>query len=102
MRSKVAKRIQQETRDDVRTSVRHYTDILIQAKLLDHEIAQYYPQLSNQQKQAVLSVVKTLAAKQRDWWDEISEEQREAIDKSLAEMKSGKLTSLDIEHPTGP
>lgn len=32
---------------------------------------------------------------QQDWWDEISEQQQEAIDISLAEMKAGKLTSHD-------
>lgn len=61
-------------------------------KLIDQEIAQYLPHLSARQKQAVLSVVKTFAAEQQDWWDEISEEQQRAIDESLAEMKSGKLT----------
>lgn len=62
-------------------------------KLIDQEIAQYLPHLSVRQKQAVLSVVKTFAAEQQDWWDEISEEQQRAVDESLAEMKAGKLTS---------
>ncbi|HUZ60321.1 MAG TPA: hypothetical protein VMU83_16235 [Hanamia sp.] len=35
---------------------------------------------------------KTFIDDQQDWWDEISEEQQEAIDKSLAEMNAGKLT----------
>jgi len=64
-------------------------------KIIDREIVQYLPHLSDQQKQAVLGVVKTFAAEQQDWWDEISKEQREAIDKSLAEMKAGKLTPQD-------
>ncbi len=64
-------------------------------KLIDQQITQYLPHLNAKQKQAVLSVVKTFAAEQQDWWDEISEEQQQAIDKSLAEMKAGKLTPHD-------
>ena len=64
-------------------------------KLIDQEITQYLLHLNVRQKQAVLNVVKTFAAGQQDWWDEISEEQQQAIDKSLAEMKAGKLTSHD-------
>jgi len=65
------------------------------AKPIEQEITQYLPYLNVKQKQAVLSVVKTFAAEQQDWWDEISEEQQQAIDKSLAEMKAGKLTPHD-------
>ena len=65
------------------------------ARVIDQEIAQYLPRLNDQQKQAVLSVVKTFAAEQKDWWDEVGKEQQEAIDKSLVEMKAGKLTSQD-------
>lgn len=64
-------------------------------KLIDQEITQYLLHLNVRQKQAVLNVVKTFAAEQQDWWDEISEEQQQTIDKSLAEMKAGKLTSHD-------
>lgn len=62
---------------------------------IDDEIVQYLPHLSTRQKKTVLNVVKTFAAQQDDWWDKISEEQQQAIDKSLAEMKAGKLTSND-------
>jgi predicted transcriptional regulator len=65
------------------------------ARIIDREIAQYLPRLSDQQKQAVLGVVKSFSADQQDWWDEIGKEQQDAIDKSLAEMKAGKLTSQD-------
>ena len=64
-------------------------------KIIDQEIAQYLPQLNAKQKQAVLGVIKTFAAEQEDWWDEIGEEQQQAIDKSLEEMKAGKLTPHD-------
>lgn len=62
------------------------------AKSLDKEIVQYLPQLNVKQKKTVLTVVKTFMKEKKDWWDEISEEQQKAIDKSLAEMKAGKLT----------
>ena len=39
----------------------------------------------------MLSVVKSFAEGQKDWWDEISEEQQKAIDEALVEMKAGKL-----------
>ncbi len=60
-------------------------------KSLDQQITQYLPQLNVKQKKTVLTVVKTFMENQQDWWDEISEEQQKAIDKSLAEIKEGKL-----------
>jgi predicted transcriptional regulator len=62
------------------------------ATSLDTEITQCLPQLSTKQKRTVLTVVKTLAEQQKNWWDEISQAQQEAIDKSLEEMKAGKVT----------
>lgn len=62
------------------------------AKLLVNEITNYLGQLSVEQQKAVLTVVKTFAAEQNDWWNEINQEQQKAIDKALKEMKSGKLT----------
>lgn len=62
------------------------------AKSLDKEIAQYLPQLNVKQKRTVLTVVKTFMEEQKDWWDEISQEQQQAIDQSLAQMKAGKVT----------
>lgn len=61
-------------------------------RAIEREITNYLPQLNNEQKRAVLSVVKTFASEQKDWWDEISAEQQQAIDKSLAEVKAGKVT----------
>jgi len=71
------------------------------AKSLDKEINHYLPLLNVKQKKTVLSVVKTFMDNQKDWWDEISEEQQIAIDKSLAEMKEGKLTPHeDVINPS--
>lgn len=63
------------------------------ARIIDQEITQYLPHLNTKQKQAVLNVVKTFAAEQQDWWDEIGEAQQQAIDKSLAEMKASDVSS---------
>jgi len=62
------------------------------ATSLDKEIAQYLPRLNLKQKRTVLTVVKTFMEDQQDWWNEISED---AIDKTLVEMKTGKLTPHD-------
>ncbi len=69
--------------------------IMNTASALDKEINQYLPQLNVKQKRTVLTVVKTFMEDQQDWWDEIGEEQQKAIDKSLVEMKAGKLTPHD-------
>lgn len=59
---------------------------------IDQDITHYLTLLNPLQKKTVLSVVKTFAKEQKDWWDEISEEQQKAIDDSLAEMRAGLLT----------
>lgn len=64
-------------------------------KLIDQEILQYLPHLSDRQKQAVLNVVKTFASEQQGWWEQIGQQQQQATDKSLAEMQAGKLTLQD-------
>ncbi len=65
------------------------------AKSIDKEIVAYLPQLNSKQKKTVLTVVKTFMEEKTDWWDEIGKEQQMVIDKSIAEMKAGKLTSND-------
>jgi len=62
------------------------------AATLDKEIVQYLPHLNIKQKRTLLTVVKTFIDEQQDWWDEIGQEQQEAIDKALVEMNAGKLT----------
>jgi predicted transcriptional regulator len=62
------------------------------ATSLENEIAQCLPHLSIKQKKTILNVVKTFVEQQTDWWDSISEAQQKAIDKSLEEMKAGKVT----------
>ena len=62
---------------------------------IDQEINKYLSQLNTKQKKTVLTVVKTFAEEQNDWWNEISFEQQQAIDIALAEMHDGKLTPHD-------
>lgn len=62
------------------------------AKSVDLEIAQYLFHLNAKRKNAVLTVVKTFAEEQKDWWDETCTEQQDAIDRALDEVKAGKLT----------
>ncbi|MEO6732394.1 MAG: hypothetical protein ABIN01_14345 [Ferruginibacter sp.] len=62
------------------------------ATSLDKEIAQYLAYLNERQKKTVLTVVKTFAEEQNDWWDEMGHEQQHEIDKAITEMKEGKLT----------
>jgi predicted transcriptional regulator len=64
-------------------------------KIIDQEIAQYLPHLNTKQKEAVLNVVKIFAAEQQDWWDEISQEQQQSLNRALTEMEAGKLTPHD-------
>lgn len=64
-------------------------------KLIDEEIMQYIQHLNTNKKLAVLGLIKNFTAIQPDWWDEISKEQKNAIDFSLAEMKDGKLLTHD-------
>lgn len=65
------------------------------ATTLDKEITQYLTHLNVKQKKTVLTVVKAFMEEQKDWWDEISQEQQQAIDKALVEMQTGKLTAHD-------
>ena len=65
------------------------------AKPVVKEINQYLEHLNDRHQKAVLTIVKTFAQEEEDWWDEISQEQQQAIDKSLEEMKAGKLTPHD-------
>jgi hypothetical protein len=63
------------------------------AKPLDAEIFFYISHLNNAQKKAVLSVVKTMANTEEDWWEEVEMEAAPSIHKALKEMKDQKLSS---------
>ncbi|MFZ6024892.1 MAG: hypothetical protein ACOYVG_10635 [Bacteroidota bacterium] len=67
----------------------------IAANKLDQQITSYLPQLSERQKKTILKLVRNFIDERKDWWNEISEEQQQAINNSLAEMKAGKLMSYN-------
>ncbi|MES2773044.1 MAG: hypothetical protein V4722_02595 [Bacteroidota bacterium] len=60
---------------------------------LNNEITNKLACLNLRQKKAVLLLMKTMAEGQKDWWNEISEEQQAGIDMAVAEMQAGKLTT---------
>ncbi|MEI9934543.1 MAG: hypothetical protein WDM71_06750 [Ferruginibacter sp.] len=62
---------------------------------LDKEIAQYLGQLNLQQKEVVLSVVKTFARDEEAWWNNktyIAE-----MDKRFGELETGKVKGYTLE-----
>ena len=64
-------------------------------KLLDKQITHYLGHLSTQQKEVVLSVVKTFAGEEEPWWNDktyIAE-----MDRRFAELESGKVKGYTIE-----
>lgn len=63
-------------------------------KLLDKEIVQYLGQLSLQQKEVVLSVVKTFAGEEF-WWEDMVF--IKAMDKRFADLESGKVNGISLE-----
>ena len=60
------------------------------ARILDKEINKYLHLLNTRQEKTILNVVKTFAAEQKDWWDELSEEQQRHIQEAEAELEAGK------------
>ena len=62
------------------------------AKPLDKEINQYLEQLNVQQKKVVLSVVKTFAQEESDWWDGVEDAAKESIKRGLNQADQGKVT----------
>lgn len=62
------------------------------AKPLDKEINQYLEHLNVQQKKVVLSVVKTFAQEETDWWDGVEDAAKESIERGLKQAEQGKVT----------
>jgi predicted transcriptional regulator len=62
---------------------------------IDHEIVRSLSKLNIKQKKTLLSLAKAFLEDKQDWWNEIGKEQQISIDKSLSEMKAGKVTRHD-------
>lgn len=68
--------------------------LMAAVKLLDKEIVEYLGQLSLQQKEVVLSVVKTFAGEDFRWEDKAFIEE---MDKRFADLESGKVNGITLE-----
>ena len=66
------------------------------AKALDKEINDYLGHLNHHQKEVVLSVVKTLANEEDEWWDKVEEAAAPSIKKGQREAKEGKTTPHEL------
>jgi predicted transcriptional regulator len=55
--------------------------------IIDTEIGYYFNQLSTKQKEIVLSVVKTLAHDETDFWESVEENAKQSIEKGLEQAK---------------
>ena len=65
------------------------------AKVLDKEINHYLMQLNTHQKEVVLSVVKTFAHEENEWWDTVEESAKESIERGLKQAKEGNVIPHD-------
>ena len=60
---------------------------------LDMAINSYLGHLNTQQKEVVLSVVKTFAGEEDSWWEMVETAAQPAIQEALLQEKEGKVTS---------
>ena len=66
-------------------------DAMGAVKILDKEINHYLGHLNTHQKEVVLSVVKTFAQEENDWWDAVEESAGESIKRGLKQADSGQV-----------
>lgn len=64
-------------------------------KPLDKEITHYLERLSIQQKEVVLSVVKTFAGKEEPWWDD--KKYMAEMNRRFADLVTGKVKGHTLE-----
>jgi hypothetical protein len=65
------------------------------ANTIDKKISFYLAHLNDQQKKAVLSVVKSFAKEEEPWWDDKS--YIKEMDRRFAELESGEVKGLTPE-----
>ncbi len=68
---------------------------MAELKPLEKEITQYLGYLSTQQKEVVLSVVKTFAGKDEPWWD--GKKYVAEMNRRFAEMEIGEAKGYTLE-----
>ena len=59
--------------------------------ILDREINQYLAQLNSHQKEVVLSVVKTFAQEENEWWKGVEESAAKSIKRGLDQASEGNV-----------
>jgi len=62
------------------------------AKPLLKEINQYLEHLNAHQQKVILSVVKTFAQEESDWWDGVEDAAKESIQRGLKDVEKGRVT----------
>lgn len=60
-------------------------------RTLDKEINSYLPHLNIHQKEVILSVIKTFADKEDEWWDNVELAAQPSIKRAQKEEREGKL-----------
>lgn len=68
---------------------------MAESKPLEKEITQYLGHLSIQQKEVVLSVVKSFAGKEEPWWDD--KKYVAEMNRRFVELENGKLKGYSLE-----
>ena len=63
--------------------------------MLNKEINHYLEHLNTHQKEVVLSVVKTFAQEENNWWETVEESAKESIERGFKQMKEGKFIPHD-------
>lgn len=61
-------------------------------KLIEEEISHCLEHLNNHQKEVVLSVVKTMARDEDDWWEQVETAAEDSIKRGMQQAKEGKTT----------
>ena len=62
------------------------------AKVLDKEINHYLGHLNTHQKEVVLSVIKTFASEEDEWWDIVEGSAKASIERGLKQADEGNVT----------
>jgi predicted transcriptional regulator len=59
---------------------------------LNKEINHYLGHLNTHQKEVVLSVIKTFAQEESDWWDSVEESAKDSIARGLKQADASEVT----------
>lgn len=60
-------------------------------RAIDKEINNYLEHLNTQQKRIVLTLVKTIAKEEDNWWEDVELAAQDSINRGLRQAKSGEV-----------